>query len=91
MYYLVTYDIRDPARLRRVASAMKDFGVRVQYSVFECDIDDRKVFEEMLAVLKSRMNPEEDSVRIYEITYSLKQIKILGQGELTGFPEVIVI
>ncbi len=34
--YLVTYDIRDPNRLRRVFRAMRDFGDHLQYSVFEC-------------------------------------------------------
>ena len=43
MLMLITYDIslQDPegaSRLRRVAQYCLDYGVRVQYSVFECDI-----------------------------------------------------
>jgi CRISPR-associated protein Cas2 len=34
--YIVTYDIRDPKRLRKVFKTMKDFGEHLQYSVFEC-------------------------------------------------------
>ena len=34
--YLVAYDISDPKRLRKVATACEDFGVRRQYSVFLC-------------------------------------------------------
>jgi CRISPR-associated protein Cas2 len=34
--YIVSYDISDPKRLRRVATACEDFGVRKQYSVFLC-------------------------------------------------------
>ncbi len=34
--WLVTYDISDPKRLRRVATCCEDFGVRKQYSVFLC-------------------------------------------------------
>jgi CRISPR-associated protein Cas2 len=34
--YLVAYDISDPKRLRKVATACEDFGVRKQYSVFLC-------------------------------------------------------
>ena len=34
--YLVCYDISDPKRLARVGRAMRGFGDRVQYSVFEC-------------------------------------------------------
>ena len=37
--YLVCYDICDDKRLRRVAEVCCDFGVRLQYSVFECDLN----------------------------------------------------
>ena len=36
--YLIAYDIREPARLRRVAKVMESFGERLQYSVFLCDL-----------------------------------------------------
>lgn len=44
MLVLITYDVRTdtPAgrkRLRRVAKACEDYGQRVQFSVFECDLD----------------------------------------------------
>jgi CRISPR-associated protein Cas2 len=34
--YLVCYDIANDKRLARVAKAMRGFGDRIQYSVFEC-------------------------------------------------------
>jgi CRISPR-associated protein Cas2 len=34
--WLVAYDISDPKRLRKVATACEDFGARKQYSVFLC-------------------------------------------------------
>ena len=37
--YLVSYDICQPKRLRRVARTLEGFGVRLQYSVFECALD----------------------------------------------------
>ena len=45
MRLLITYDVatRDAAgekRLRRVARACEDYGVRVQKSVFECTVGD---------------------------------------------------
>ncbi len=44
MLVLVTYDVRTAEgggarRLRRVAKACRDFGQRVQYSVFEIEVD----------------------------------------------------
>ena len=43
MLILITYDIsfedpQGPVRLRRIAKLCQDYGVRVQFSVFECDI-----------------------------------------------------
>ncbi|MGH9752692.1 MAG: CRISPR-associated endonuclease Cas2, partial [Blastocatellia bacterium] len=44
MLVLITYDVATadkagPRRLRRVAQACKDYGQRVQNSVFECRIE----------------------------------------------------
>ncbi len=36
--YIVSYDISDPKRLRRVHRAMKGYGDALQYSVFRCDL-----------------------------------------------------
>ena len=69
MLVLVTYDVRTetPAgkrRLRRVAEVCKDYGQRVQLSVFECVVGDKE-----LAMLRHRllaeMEQEEDSIRLY--------------------------
>ena len=35
-WYLLSYDIRDPKRLRRAAKSILGRGTRVQYSVFRC-------------------------------------------------------
>jgi len=34
--YIVSYDIADDKRLRKVFQTMRDFGDHLQYSVFEC-------------------------------------------------------
>lgn len=34
--YIVAYDISEPKRLKKVATACEDHGVRYQYSVFLC-------------------------------------------------------
>lgn len=66
---LVTYDVSttDSAgarRLRRVARACQDYGQRVQFSVFEIEVDGAK-----WAVLKQRLRDEidtdRDSLRFY--------------------------
>jgi hypothetical protein len=37
--YLVTYDICDDKRLRRVFKTMRNWGDHLQYSVFECQLN----------------------------------------------------
>ncbi|MBF0477035.1 MAG: CRISPR-associated endonuclease Cas2 [Deltaproteobacteria bacterium] len=69
MLVLVSYDIStmDPAgprRLNRVAKTCKNYGQRVQFSVFECLVDPAK-----WVVLRQKLidiiEPETDSLRFY--------------------------
>jgi CRISPR-associated protein Cas2 len=42
MRVVVSYDISDDKRRRKVAQIMEGYGYRVQYSVFECDLDKKR-------------------------------------------------
>jgi CRISPR-associated protein Cas2 len=48
--YLLCYDVRDEGRLRRVGKVAEEFGYRLQYSVFICDLSqvERARFERRL-------------------------------------------
>lgn len=69
MKVLVTYDVNTSSehgarRLRRVAKACQNYGLRVQNSVFECTLDEAKFVvlrDELLSIIDS----ENDSVRFY--------------------------
>ncbi len=78
MYVLVTYDVNTETkagrrRLRHVATACKDFGQRVQYSVFECQVTDSQ-FESLRHRLIKTINKDEDSLRIYHLKGSREDI-----------------
>ncbi len=69
MLVLVTYDVRtsEPggaARLRRVAKACRDYGQRVQYSVFEIEVDPAQ-WTSLRARLESLIKSDQDSLRYY--------------------------
>jgi CRISPR-associated protein Cas2 len=69
MLVLVTYDVRTSegngaTRLRRVARACRDFGQRVQYSVFEIEVDPAQ-WTTLKARLEAEIKPELDSLRYY--------------------------
>jgi CRISPR-associated protein Cas2 len=66
MLSLVGYDISEPKRLSRVARVCEDFGVRVQYSIFECHLDEKR-FEHFWERLLAEINPEEDRLVAYQI------------------------
>src|SRR5262249_30637126 len=59
--YLVSYDVCDPKRLRKVARSLEGFGVRLQYSVFECPLDDLRLAK-LKAELQPLLNHDEDQV-----------------------------
>lgn len=91
MFYVVSYDIPDTPRRTRLAKTLKDFGERVNLSVFECILDER-LFEKMVARIGEILNEEEDRVRVYQVCEGCKkEVKILGQGVLTEDPEVYIV
>lgn len=66
MLTLVAYDIADPRRLARVARVCEDFGIRVQYSLFECHLEE-PAFECFWGRLLNHINPREDRVVAYKV------------------------
>ncbi len=71
MLMLVTYDVSTemPAgrrRLRRVARACLDFGQRVQFSVFECEVSPAQ-WAMLRARLIGEIDPALDSLRFYKL------------------------
>ncbi len=78
MKLVVTYDIKTPKRLNKIAKIMKSFGERVQKSVFECELDElmaRSMKEKIAEIIQPV-----DSVRIYFLCESCKS-KIEKFGE----------
>lgn len=69
MFVLISYDVATDddggqRRLRRIARACKDFGQRVQYSVFECIVDPAQ-FANLKERLISEIDIKKDSLRFY--------------------------
>ncbi|WP_112875561.1 CRISPR-associated endonuclease Cas2 [Paracoccus endophyticus] len=69
MLVLVTYDVAvqtegGAKRLRRVARACQDWGQRVQYSVFEIEVDPAQ-WTRLKAGLEQIIDPRHDSLRYY--------------------------
>jgi len=80
--YLVTYDVCEPRRLRKVFKTMQGFGEHLQLSVFQCDLTaiDRI---EMQAALDGIIEKDEDKVLIIDLgptdPFPVKNIQALGK------------
>ena len=68
MLYIISYDIpstpEGQRRRNKIAKALEGVGLRVQYSVFELQIDPTKL-PAFLGKLNDLMDAETDSLRVY--------------------------
>jgi len=78
-------------RLRRVAKICKNYGQRVQCSVFECIVDPAQ-----LANLRNKLveviNPEKDSLRFYFLGSNWRhKVEHVGTKEVVDLEGAIVV
>lgn len=94
-YYLVSYDICDPGRLRRVYKAVRDHGEGVQLSVFLCqlsDIDRAALERRLLDIIQQR----EDQVLfvklgpVSEPSGGPPRCEVIGRPLIPGTARVLV-
>ena len=96
MLVLVSYDVgtTTPAgrrRQRRVANACKDFGQRVQLSVFECDVEPAQ-WVALKARLAGEIDPATDSLRFYFLGRNWRRrVEHLGAKPAVDFDAPLVL
>ncbi|GIU81978.1 MAG: CRISPR-associated endonuclease Cas2 [Acidobacteria bacterium] len=80
--YIVSYDIADGKRWRRVYKKMRGFGDPIQYSVFLCDLLPTERIM-MIEALTEIINHKEDRVLIVDVGPAKgtgeKRIKAIGK------------
>ncbi len=77
-FYVIVYDIKDDRRRAKVAKLLEQIGDRVQYSVFEAWLA-RDELLSLLRRLEKRMDPSQDSIRVYALC-SACQTKVRKMG-----------
>lgn len=104
MDILVTYDVatitpEGERRLAQVAAVCERFGVRAQYSVFECRLSPTSL-QRFAGELMDVMDASEDSIHIYrfdrpipEVRWSLgvRDVHLRSRGSSIPIPECPVI
>lgn len=87
MLLIIAYDICEPKRLKKVADCCEDFGLRVQYSVFECHLE-ADVFERFWKRLITCIDADEDRVVAYPM-HGAHMRKIRTAGTMARHEKVI--
>ena len=82
MFVVVSYDIKDNKRRTKVHKILKNYGQWMQYSVFECRIDN-SAYLRLHAQLEETIDLEEgDSIRFYFLcAEDVRRIERLGGEE----------
>ena len=82
--WIVTYDITEARRLRRVAQMLEEEGERVQESVFEVWAD-RDHMRSLRQRLRPLMDLSQDSLRCYPLCGGcLGRVRWQGPGDTPG-------
>ena len=69
--YVVAYDITTDRRRNKMAKLLADYGHRVNYSVFECEVAVAR-FQELLQKVGVIINKKKDQVLFYPLCRSCK-------------------
>ncbi len=96
MHVLVAYDVATETetgqkRLRKVAQVCKNYGQRVQKSVFECVVNQMQ-YEQMVVQLAACIDLKEDSLRIYRLKEPVdKFTEVYGKNDTVDFEAPLII
>ena len=92
MRVVVSYDISDDKRRRKVATLMEGYGYRVQYSVFECDLS-RKQLGELKRALRPYVKAREmDNIRFYPLPAdAVAMIQVMGNDQARSLGIIAVV
>ncbi len=82
MIYFVAYDITDKKRLPKVSKILSNYGIRIQFSFFECELK-KSQMEQLKKDLLAIIDKKKDSLNIYPLcTDCVKQVQSIGTGAL---------
>jgi len=82
---IVAYDIADPKRLQKIAKVMKDYGIRVQKSIFEVEVSEAS-FREMRGRAEMILEPAVDGVKFFPLCERCSDT-LVAFGLCAVFPE----
>lgn len=88
MIYVVSYDITCDRTRRKIAKLLEGYGIRIQYSVFECQLTEKrfkKLYREIFEIMEK---DNEGSVRFYSLCKKC-ECKTVTIGKTLGELELL--
>ncbi|WP_075665311.1 MULTISPECIES: CRISPR-associated endonuclease Cas2 [unclassified Thermosipho (in: thermotogales)] len=75
MTYIISYDIKKDKKRNKISKILEEYGQRLQYSVFICQVPKKELYNILL-----RMNPiiDKNTDSILIIPINLSKMEIIG-------------
>ena len=92
MFVVVAYDIEDDKRRLRLHKTLKNFGTPVQYSIFECILEEVQLRRMKESVQKLIKEDTRDRVRYYYLCEGCrKRIEVSTNGAIAQDPKAVIL
>lgn len=90
--WLVCYDIPDDKRRTKLAKRIEQRCQRVQYSVFECPLDDEALNYQLEKRWLPLLKLSEDNLRVYPLSATAKQqTRVYGSSPPYEPPDYLIL
>jgi len=91
MFVMISYDVVEDKKRLKLMKFLKDYGNRIQKSVFECNLSP-KTYDQVKSRLEEIINKRKDRVRYYRMCKGcVDKVEISGWGEVTEEEEFVLI
>lgn len=87
--YVVSYDIVSDRLRSKIAKTLEGYGTRIQYSVFECRLSEKKYKELYGKLMQLMTGVEKGSIRFYSLCGNCEG-KIRTIGQTAGHTEQVL-
>ncbi len=85
MNYLITYDIENNKNRKKLSDLLETYGVRVNYSVFECELNKTKLNKLLRQIEEEKLLDKNiDSLRYYHLCKNCipKSFEVCKRGDI---------
>jgi len=90
-FYVISYDIPDDKRRKKIADILENHASRVQYSVFEANLNEDEM-QQVQEELRRVANLEEDNLRFYRLCQNcLDTTEVWGNTKITVDPDYYLV